>query len=1018
MREIFNFFTLYSLYKFANKQGAIAKLEELGASPDIIEYTKNLEDKFCGIVVGEVIKNKEVSLEDIKPKIEKKQRVELLKAETAKSIKSDFPDDIEKNLKNWAILQIKKDNKNRALFLNNLQKIQSFLQENKDIDLTSYDLQSLLDYIDQLERFGKSDSQDIIDRYLTKSLDFANQKMMAITNPSLINWAKKRFLSIAKEWEKSLRKAIQEKPFEQLLLEADKMKEDIDNGLYRGRELLDTPLRNGEYDSLISNLEFLDDWQRNTRINLADYSVKRAIDASNEWHKEMASSGVGLKYNPINKADIVYGPDNWKDEENKGFIILELKDENDLKVEGAKQNHCVGGYGEKIKKKQCRIFSLRNINNIYSPILTIETDMSGAIVRQDYGPGNSKIDQRFHDMVSEWESQNTADIYQLDSNALAQYIQKIKNKNILLQIVDKVTISVKMDDIEAQIRTEALACIIENPHADKEVLLRIINKNKNDHILHLISGSRNADKEILLIIMSKLEYEGALIAIVKNPSADKDILLQALNKTNSPFIISYIVKNPFADKEILLQALDKTNDDEDVISAILSYERNIDEEILLKIFNETNKLRVVRQIVNKINKNTLLNVIDKTNNARAVSLIGISQHPKVDKEILLKMFDRAKTFGENKTEILSGVAYNDKAVDKDLLLKILNETNDIGILALLAPNPAADKEILLDMIDQAVKSSSTHKDVLLISAASNPSADKDVLLKILDKTDNSRVLADVAINQSADTEILSRTIDKVNDPTILKRISLNSSSINAEVLSKIIKKFKSPLDVIVEYLMKNSNLSLEALEILVEIINTLDPELKKQVTRRDKVIIIDFFQILSKNPNISSKTIDSIINIVYQDDFFDKDNAFKLKYNLIQNPEKISEKSLQILIKDKDKYLSFLLIHRLLTTANISKIPENVLDNVFFKSNDYKLMMATNPNIPNNLLIRLSKDNDSEIRNKILDNPSIPLEVIKILVNDKNYLVRKKAKKKMQSFSSKLASLVKNINIFYKLAVN
>ena len=218
--------------------------------------------------------------------------------------------------------------------------------------------------------------------------------------------------------------------------------------------------------------------------------------------------------------------------------------------------------------------------------------------------------------------------------------------------------------------------------------------------------------------------------------------------------------------------------------------------------------------------------------------------------------------------------------------------------------------------------------------------------------------------------------------------------------------------------MKNSNLSLEALEILVEIINTLDPELKKQVTRRDKVIIIDFFQILSKNPNISSKTIDSIINIVYQDDFFDKDNAFKLKYNLIQNPEKISEKSLQILIKDKDKYLSFLLIHRLLTTANISKIPENVLDNVFFKSNDYKLMMATNPNIPNNLLIRLSKDNDSEIRNKILDNPSIPLEVIKILVNDKNYLVRKKAKKKMQSFSSKLASLVKNINIFYKLAVN
>ena len=35
-------------------------------------------------------------------------------------------------------------------------------------------------------------------------------------------------------------------------------------------------------------------------IEIASYSPEQAIEATNEWHEEMAAGGEGLKYEPTN----------------------------------------------------------------------------------------------------------------------------------------------------------------------------------------------------------------------------------------------------------------------------------------------------------------------------------------------------------------------------------------------------------------------------------------------------------------------------------------------------------------------------------------------------------------------------------------------------------------------------------------------------------------------------------------------------------------------------------------------
>src|SRR5690606_5852472 len=60
-------------------------------------------------------------------------------------------------------------------------------------------------------------------------------------------------------------------------------------------------------------------------------------------------------------------------------------------------------------------------SNPMHPILTVETDASTKIIRQDYGPGNTKIDEKFHQMINEWNEENPSTINLLSINIYDLY---------------------------------------------------------------------------------------------------------------------------------------------------------------------------------------------------------------------------------------------------------------------------------------------------------------------------------------------------------------------------------------------------------------------------------------------------------------------------------------------------------------------------------------------------------------------------------------------------------------------
>jgi len=198
MIEVNSFFNGIYIYKFASREGYISKLEEFGASQDILDYANDLEEQYLGIVVGAVAKGK--SLSEIQELVNKKKRVDELKSKTKSSIESEIPGHIRDSVKSWVIIQIKKFPDKKNLILSNLDRIDNSVQEYR-IDLASYDIDALLEYLNELEgKDSKLSSDDGVNNFLKKASEFAFKEFRKINNPKLIQWAKVKLINILKEY--------------------------------------------------------------------------------------------------------------------------------------------------------------------------------------------------------------------------------------------------------------------------------------------------------------------------------------------------------------------------------------------------------------------------------------------------------------------------------------------------------------------------------------------------------------------------------------------------------------------------------------------------------------------------------------------------------------------------------------------------------------------------------------------------------------------------------------------------
>jgi hypothetical protein len=147
------------------------------------------------------------------------------------------------------------------------------------------------------------------------------------------------------------------------------------------------------------------DWlNNNPDIDINNFNVQQAADASDVWHKEMAEQGVGNFYRENN---VIYGPewinkDGEKIDEWNGWTIQEIKTENDLVTEGNRMNHCVGSssYVRGLAEGRMKIFSLRDPKN--EPHVTIQTDEKGEEALQIFGASNSDPKPEYKEMIKNW----------------------------------------------------------------------------------------------------------------------------------------------------------------------------------------------------------------------------------------------------------------------------------------------------------------------------------------------------------------------------------------------------------------------------------------------------------------------------------------------------------------------------------------------------------------------------------------------------------------------------------------
>jgi len=166
-------------------------------------------------------------------------------------------------------------------------------------------------------------------------------------------------------------------------------------------------------------------------INIDSYTPDQMHEMIYEWH-ELLSQGSSDTYDQTDPALIVYS--NWQEEINRnkqGWTIQEITSENDLKVEGEKMDHCVGGFYQRIQNGKVRIFSLRDPSN--EPHVTIETDSGIQEFEQLQGQSNSDPKDEYKAMIKEWVLSLGHDCYDRDGpyNVIQDvpYFETIKDIN-------------------------------------------------------------------------------------------------------------------------------------------------------------------------------------------------------------------------------------------------------------------------------------------------------------------------------------------------------------------------------------------------------------------------------------------------------------------------------------------------------------------------------------------------------------------------------------------------------------
>lgn len=660
------------LYKYAQSAKLLSILDRLGINDELRGYVLSLPGDYQGFAVGKINKNKSISKIELELYITEIKKKEELKTKTRENIGAEIPDSQIPGLKNWLIIQIKKFPQHKDFLISHIQPIET-LVDSYGLDLASYDAKSMIKALHDNHQVMKNErltDYSSIDGFFLQVRNRESELISENMNSGpMMLWAQHNFFRMDREWRADIEKycRAKSKSFDDVLAEGKAILDAQQRGEFRGQEMPNTPLHNAEHSLLMSNVAFLFDWYESASPDLAKMSVYDVVAASKAWHKEQASKGNGKEYDPIKSANIVYGPDNWDDEKNTGYFILELKSDNDLKTEGFKMNHCVGNYCDALKKGETRIFSLRNQSAPNDPILTIETDPFGMIIRQEYGNGNSKPESKFQEMVDEWSGKTNGniDINKLSSRDLGNLAEKTKDSELLREIINSKNSVGSSQYI-----------VLANPACPIDILEEYA-KRDNDNYCSSIAMNPNAT-ETALYEISK-QYNGSkgisgdvALEVIKNPNITDKIILDMLMRQSGTIKswLGKIVVNLYShNKNLLEQIYDNINQE---VNDLIDATSNTNPKILTDLFDRKDYDINMLLAKNPNISGTLINdmLVEAENNRYFAE--NLITNPKITSNELSTLTEKT-----SRIDILSLIVDSPKA-SLDILHKILKEMSSRG----------------------------------------------------------------------------------------------------------------------------------------------------------------------------------------------------------------------------------------------------------------------------------------------------------------------------------------------------
>ena len=616
----------FLLTKYSHTEALLAAIS--GQSQEIRDYILNLDSSLQGFAVGTIKKNPGIDINNLGLKVSEFHNKLKLKENTMNDIAGSLPADLDPSIKGWTIIQIRKYPNHKDAIIKNIVQIASYVISN-GINISNYTYESIMKEMSaiKLETAMPMDLKMFFD----KITSLEQSKILGLEDDTLKKWFTHHLNKLRLAWIKNV---LSSDNLTGLLPSFKELSERRDRGEFRGQEIPAHPLYDSKYNQLYEKIGDIKDWYASEHPDINQMSPLTVLEKSKNWHLMMAQQSG--KYSPISRENIFYGPEGWADEQNNGYFFVELKLEGDLKQEGNLMSHCVGGYCESVDSGNSRIFSLRNVNNPYVPIITVETDGSTKMVRQDYGPDNSKIDEKYHEMVREaFVRDVTIEDFKKMRQADRQtdQINVIDDKSTSKEMLTKIYQIVKLDykqpgDPHVDYYTNDLIFnLAQKPNLDFKIM-EDIYQSYNGQFNIALSQNPNLPTYIIEDMINNIlksdvdDSLSYLIGLITNPNITPDIL-ETLSKHDNVNIKWYVSINEKTKPETLVE-LFKTGDPQTLEG--VAQNKNTPPEILTELSegyvpyitievckNPNTPAETLKNMMGSGNKNTIREIAKNTN---------------------------------------------------------------------------------------------------------------------------------------------------------------------------------------------------------------------------------------------------------------------------------------------------------------------------------------------------------------------------------------------------------------------